>query len=256
MLFNRLHIFCFQKRFGGRKWQKTKDLKGANDIAKARVFSVITKRIESAIKARNGETDTSLNQTLAVALHQAKAAQMPKIKVDEAIKRALAKKDGSEGKILIYEGLGPNGVAVIVEALVTNPNKTAAEIKSIFKKNGGSMGPVEYLFKKQGFIQVAGSPDKDMETAIVEDEDIDLGKVQDIKTVDSVVEINCLVEDTYPLQQELQVKGYQVKEWGFGYFVIDGNYVSLSEEQAEEFERFLDALQSQDEVIDVYHNIL
>ena len=125
---------------------------GANDLQRAKQTSKISRQIVAGIKAMGGEMDPSHNHYLAAALHAAKVAQIPKNTVQEAIKRATSKKESMDSKTIRYEGLGPSGMAVIVEALVSNPSKTAAEVKLIFKKAGGSLGPTEYLFQRKGFV--------------------------------------------------------------------------------------------------------
>jgi transcriptional/translational regulatory protein YebC/TACO1 len=142
-----------QVRYAGHnKWSKIRHAKGANDMARGKLFSKIARQITAGIQAMNGETDTSLNHYLAAALHAVKVAQMPKTTVQEAMKRATSKKEAADSKLVRYEGLGPGGVAVIIEALVSKPTKTAADIKLIFKKAMGSVGPVEYLFQRRGHI--------------------------------------------------------------------------------------------------------
>jgi transcriptional/translational regulatory protein YebC/TACO1 len=125
---------------------------GANDLQRAKQTSKISRQIVAGIKAMGGEADPAHNHYLAAALHAAKVAQIPKTTVQEAIKRATSKKESIDSKTIRYEGLGPAGMAVIVEALVSNPSKTAAEVKLIFKKSGGSLGPTEYLFQHRGFV--------------------------------------------------------------------------------------------------------
>ncbi|KAJ3331814.1 hypothetical protein HDU91_003235, partial [Kappamyces sp. JEL0680] len=129
---------------GHNKWSKVKHIKGDKDA----------KRV-AAIKAMNGETDTSQNHYLAAALHQAKVNQMPKSTVEEALKRATSKKDQSELKTVRYEALTKSGIAVIVECFVANPAKTNAEIKHIFKKNEATPSKVDYLFHQTGRIVFA-----------------------------------------------------------------------------------------------------
>ena len=205
MLFTaRFKFICIQQRFGGRRWQKTKYDKAANDLGKSRIFNGITNKIVAAIREKNGETDTFLNQHLASALHSAKAAQMPKTKIEDAIKRATNMNKETSGKIIIYQGLGPAGVAILVEALVTNPNKTAQQVRTIFKKNGGSMGPVEYLFQRKGYILVGpGKTGDNLEKTIIEG---DLTDIDDVNTVDDDLEIFCSPSNVYKLQSDLSAK--------------------------------------------------
>src|ERR1022692_4624133 len=141
---------------GHSKWSKVKRFKGAIDTKRGQIFSKLSKEISIAAKTGGGDPDG--NPRLRSAIHTARAQSMPNDNVERAIKRGTG--EGSEAqhfRSIVYEGYGPGGVAVIVEAATDNKNRTAAEIRSIFSKNDGNLattGSVSYMFHRKGQITV------------------------------------------------------------------------------------------------------
>src|SRR3979490_16689 len=144
---------------GHSKWSKVKRFKGAIDAKRGQIFSKLSKEISIAAKSGGGDPDS--NPRLRSAIQAARAQSMPNDNVERAIKRGTG--EGSEAQHfdeIVYEGYAPGGVAVIVEAATDNKNRTAAEIRSIFRKNHGNLassGSVSYMFHKKGRISVARS---------------------------------------------------------------------------------------------------
>src|SRR5450755_3197729 len=142
---------------GHSKWSKVKRFKGAIDAKRGQIFSKLSKEISIAAKTGGGDPDS--NPRLRSAIQTARAQSMPNDNVERAIKRGTG--EGSEAQHfdeIVYEGYGPGGVAVIVEAATDNKNRTAAEIRSIFSKNDGNLattGSVSYMFHKKGQITVS-----------------------------------------------------------------------------------------------------
>ncbi|KAJ3276796.1 hypothetical protein HDV01_002850 [Terramyces sp. JEL0728] len=210
-------------------------MQGANDQQRGKLFSKISKQIVGAIKAMNGETDTSLNHYLASALHQAKIAQMPKQTLQDAIKRATSPKEQEDFKTIRFEGLAP---------------ETNAEIKSIFKKQKGALGPVEYLFQHKGTVVFAkGTTNHTL--AQMTDCAMELD-IEDFVELEDKVQIYCAINDANKIQAVLAEKGYEIKEFYSGFFPLDT--IKLSEEGNAQFSAFLEAIETQDEVVNVYHN--
>ncbi|KAL2917190.1 hypothetical protein HK105_203254 [Polyrhizophydium stewartii] len=218
----------------------------AQDIAR------VVRQIVSGIKAMGGETDPSLNHYLASALHQAKTLQIPKANVEDAIKRATT--GGGSGaagdavKRVVYEGLSPvKSVAVMVEALTANSNKTTGEIRLVFKKApGSSLTPVAYLFQRRGRI-VFGPGTTQHGVGEMTDAAIDVA-VDDIgdDTIDD--------DSGKPLlERALEAAGYDVRELESGYFGIEPVALTDPAEIAA-LERFVEALEEQEEVVKVSHN--
>jgi YebC/PmpR family DNA-binding regulatory protein len=156
---------------GHNKWSKVKHIKARVDAIKGRVFSKCAHEI--ALAARAGGGDTGMNHRLRAAVDNAKAVSMPKENIDRAIKKGLGELGGEAIQEVTYEGYGPAGIAFIIEAATDNLNRTAADIRSIFSKNGGSVatpGSVSYQFDRKGEIRVAAEgigEDEMMEAAIM-----------------------------------------------------------------------------------------
>lgn len=136
---------------GHSKWNNIKNRKGAQDKARAKVFSQISKLIRIAVK-EGGGGDPQMNPSLRVALDKARAANMPKVNIDRAIERGLGKSSsGATIQEIVYEGFGPGGVAILAVGMTDNPNRTASEVKFAFSRNGGSLGgpgSAMYMFQR------------------------------------------------------------------------------------------------------------
>lgn len=173
---------------GHSHWAGIKHKKAANDAKRGKVWSKIARMI--IVAARNGGGDPSANLTLRYAIDKAKGANMPKDTIEKAIKKGTGDLDGANYEEVLYEGYGPNGVAVMVEALTDNRNRTGPEIKRIFEKHGGSLGTsgcVGWMFNKKGLITVATS-------RINEDDLMELALgagAEDMENTGEVFEITC-----------------------------------------------------------------
>jgi len=157
---------------GHSKWHTIKHKKGALDAKRGKIFTKMIKEITVATKT-GGSGDPDSNARLRKAISDAKAQNMPNDTIDRAIKRGMGEGEGANYDEVTYEGYGPNGVAVMVEAMTDNRNRTVAEIRHIFSKNGGNMGEsgsVGWMFDKKGYIVVdkaAKSEDELFEIALV-----------------------------------------------------------------------------------------
>src|SRR5213082_1199150 len=141
---------------GHSKWHTIKHKKGALDAKRGKIFTKMIKEITVAART-GGSGDVDSNARLRKAVTDAKAANMPNDTIDRAIKRGMGEGEGANYDEVLYEGYGPNGVAVLVEAMTDNRNRTVAEISHIFSKNGGNMGEsgsVGWIFDKKGYIVV------------------------------------------------------------------------------------------------------
>ena len=173
---------------GHSHWAGIKHKKAANDAKRGKVWSKLARFI--IVAARAGGGDPSANLSLRYAIDKAKGANMPKDTIEKAIKKGTGDTEGVSYDEMLYEGYGPNGVAIMVETLTDNRNRTAPEVKKLFERHGGSMGTsgcVSWMFSKKGLITVnASSTDEDdlMEIALGAGAD-------DMQTVGSVYEITC-----------------------------------------------------------------
>jgi YebC/PmpR family DNA-binding regulatory protein len=147
---------------GHSKWATTKHRKGAKDSARAKVFAKIIRQVEVA--AREGGGDPAANASLRTMFQKAREASVPIDTIERAIKRGTGELEGARYEAVTYEGYAPGGIAVIVETLTDNRNRTSAEIKHLFSKNGGSIaepGAVAWQFDRKGMIEVPGPLDED-----------------------------------------------------------------------------------------------
>ena len=173
---------------GHSHWAGIKHKKAANDAKRGKVWSKLARII--IVAARSGGGDPSANLALRYAIDKAKAANMPKDTIEKAVKKGTGDIEGVSYEEILYEGYGPNGVAIMVETLTDNRNRTAPEVKKLFERHGGSMGTsgcVSWMFSKKGLITVStSSTDEDelMEIALGAGAD-------DMQTTGSVYEITC-----------------------------------------------------------------
>ncbi|MCY3594081.1 MAG: YebC/PmpR family DNA-binding transcriptional regulator [Bacteroidetes bacterium] len=140
---------------GHNKWSKVKRQKAVTDSRRSKVWAVITRDI--MVAAREGGKDPDMNARLALAIQKAKGKNMPKENIERAIKRGVGEIEGQDYKECTYEGYSAQGVAIMVDALTDNTNRTVAEVRSVFSKSGGNLaksGSVAYLFDRKGLIQI------------------------------------------------------------------------------------------------------
>jgi YebC/PmpR family DNA-binding regulatory protein len=147
---------------GHSKWATTKHRKGAQDRARAKLFAKLIRQVEVAV--REGGADANSNAALRTAFQKARDGSVPIDTIDRAVKRASGDVDGVRYESITYEGYGPNGIAILVESLTDNRNRTSAEVRAVFSKNGGAIaepGAVAWQFDRKGSIEVPGSLDEE-----------------------------------------------------------------------------------------------
>lgn len=223
--------------------------KGAQDAKRAKVFTKLIRELTTA--ARSGLPDPAANPRLRAAILAARAANMTKDTVDRAIKRGAGAADGDDYVEMRYEGYGPGGVAVIVEALTDNKNRTAGEVRSAFSKHGGSLGEtnsVSFMFDRVGEIVyplAAGSADDVMEAAIEAGAD-------DCVTEEDVHRITSTPDDFLSVREALGTRFGDPTEakviWR------PQNSIPVDEEKAQSLLKMLDTLEDSDDVQNVYAN--
>jgi YebC/PmpR family DNA-binding regulatory protein len=237
---------------GHSKWSKVKRFKGAIDTKRGQVFSKLSKEISIAAKAGGGDPDS--NPRLRSAIQAARAQSMPNDNVERAIKRGTG--EGSEAQHfdeIVYEGYGPGGVAVIVEAATDNKNRTAAEIRSIFTKNDGNLassGSVSYMFHKKGQITVprAGiDADRILELALE-------AGAEELTTEEDEYVITTSHDQLYAVADALKKAGITTDGQKFT-FIPDTTIPIADEAVARQIMRLCDALEEDDDVQNVYSNL-
>lgn len=234
----------------GRKWNNIKEKKASKDANNSRVYSKFG--LEIYVTAKRGEPDPESNQALKFVIERAKTYNVPKAIIDRAIEKA---KGGTEESYdeLRYEGFGPNGSMVIVDALTNNVNRTAAEVRAAFNKNGGNLGvngSVAYMFDATAVIGVEGKTEEEVLELLLE-ADVE---VRDILQEDEAVIIYAEPDQFHAVQEAFKSVGiteFTVAEQT----MLPQNELSLTEDAKIKFEKIIDTLEDLDDVQRVYHNV-
>jgi YebC/PmpR family DNA-binding regulatory protein len=235
---------------GHSKWHTIKHKKGALDAKRGKIFTKMIKEITVATRT-GGSGDVDSNARLRKAVSDAKAQNMPNDTIDRAIKRGMGEGEGANYDEVTYEGYGPNGVAVMVEAMTDNRNRTVAEIRHIFSKNGGNMGEsgsVGWMFDKKGYIVVdkaAKSEDELFEIVIEAGAD-------DMQDDGDVFEIITTPENFDAVHEAIKKAG--VTPQAAEISMIPQNYIHLEGPDASQMLKLYDALEDNDDVQKVYAN--
>ena len=236
---------------GHSKWSTIKRKKGANDAARAKVFTKIGRELAVAVK--NGGPDPNNNAKLKDVIAKAKQNNVPNDNIERMLKKAAGESDNTNYEEIVYEGYGPSGVAVIVETLTDNRNRTAGEVRHAFDKAGGNMGnpgSVTFMFSRQGVI-VIEKEDVD-EDALMEDA-LESGASDFLTDDEDIFEIRTEANDLGVIRDELDAKGYNIVSSEVAY--IPSTYARLeSEDDMKKMARMLDMFDDNDDVQNVYHN--
>ena len=234
---------------GHSKWATIKHKKGAADKARGKLFAKLSRQIEVAVKGGGG--DIEANASLRTVVQKAKAAQMTKDAIDRAVKRGLGETGGANYETIMYEGYAPGGVALLVDVLTDNRNRTAADVRSAFTKFGGSMaepGAVSWQFSRRGLILVPILTEEDtVMTAALEAGADDIepdGESWRILTDPSVV---------YDVKDALEAAGIEVQSAEST--MVSSNTIEVTAlEDARQILRIMDTLEDNDDVQDVFAN--
>lgn len=235
---------------GHSKWKNIMHKKEKTDAQRAKVFTKIGK--EMAVAIREGGADPVSNSKLRDLIQKAKANNVPSDNIDRIIKK-FSGDNAVNYEEMVYEGYGPCGVAVIVEAMTDNRNRTASEVRHAFDKFGGNLGQsgcVSYLFEDKGVIVIEKDAkideDKLMETALE-------AGAEDFLSEDDCYEIYTETSDVYAIKDALEAAGYTVLSAEED--KVPSNYITLEgEDDIKHMQLLLDALEDNDDVSDVYHN--
>lgn len=235
---------------GHSKWSTIKRKKGAIDSERSKVFQKLAK--ELYVAAKNGDPNPENNPSLRMVIEKAKSENMPKTNIESAINKAKNKGNDENYESIRYEGYGPGGIAIMIDCLTDNKNRTAGFVRSTLTKRGGNLGTdgsVSYLFERKGVIVLEKEYDEDK---LMED-------VLNLDILDFVSE-----DDSYIIYTEannfIDVKD-QLINLGYDKFVVSevtfvpNNYISLDEENTEKVCNLIDALNDIDDVQSVYHNL-
>ncbi|OGU64543.1 MAG: transcriptional regulator [Stygiobacter sp. RIFOXYC12_FULL_38_8] len=234
----------------GRIFETRKHVMFARYARMSKAFNRVRKDIEIAVKA--GGPDVKSNSKLRIAMQNAKSVNMPKDKVEQAIKRAYSK-DTTGYQEIMYEGYAPHGVAVIVECATDNPTRTVANVRHIFRKNEGALGnagSIAFMFEKRGLIKVAKSVAPDLDE--FELELIDFG-LEDLSYDDDNIYITTSFQDFGSMQKALEEKNIEIGATETQY--IPTTTKELNDELKAEVKTLLDALEEDDDVQAVHNNM-
>jgi len=237
---------------GHSKWSTIKRKKGAADAKRGALFTKLAKVITIAAR-EGGGGDPSFNFQLRSAIDAARAANMPKDNIDRAVKRGTGELDGGRIEEVLYEGFGPAGVAVMVQALTDNRNRTGANIKHIFTKNGGSIGgsgAVQWMFENKGVVRVEGDtmPSEDAQLAL-----IDAG-VDDIVLGDGEIVFSTAADAVAKVRDAAEDAGYTVissqLEW------VAKEEVEVADDAKAKIEAMFEALDDDEDANNIYTNAI
>ncbi len=234
----------------GRKWNNIKEKKASKDANTSRLYSKFA--LEIYVVAKQGEPDPESNQALKFVLERAKTYNVPKNIIDRAIDKAKGGSDENYDE-LRYEGFGPNGSMVIVDALTNNVNRTASNVRAAFGKNGGNMGvsgSVAYMFDKTAVIGIEGKT-ADEVLEILMEADVD---ARDILEEDEAVIVYAEPDQFHAVQEAFRNAGiieFSVAEIS----MLPQSEVTLDADAQAQFEKMIDALEELDDVQQVYHNV-
>ena len=236
---------------GHSKWANIKHKKEKSDSKRGKIFTKLGREI--AVIVKQGGPDPESNSKLKDVIAKAKSENMPNENIMRSIKKAAGDVDGSNYEEITYEGYGPGGVAMVVEAMTDNKNRTAGDVRHFFDKFGGNMGTtgcVSFLFNRKGLLVVLKELKPDEDEVMMEA--LDAG-AEDIVVQEDVYEILVEVENFSSVREALEGKNYQFESADIE--MIPVTTVELKEEKQIEFlEKLVDALEDLDDVQQVFHN--
>lgn len=237
---------------GHSKWSTIKRKKEKTDGARAKIFTKIGRELAVAVR-EGGSADPSVNTKLKDCIAKAKANNVPNDNIDRIIKKAAGEGDSNNYESITYEGYGPSGVAVIVETLTDNRNRTAGDLRHYFDKFGGNMGTpgcVSFMFSRKGILLIEKEgldEDKVMEDAL------EAGAADFITDEEDVFEVQTEPDDFSAVRDELESKGYSFASAEIE--MVPSTYTSLTDEDAiTKMQKLLDVLEDNDDVQNVFHN--
>jgi len=234
---------------GHSKWANIQHRKARVDAKRAKVFTRMVKEI--TVAARLGGGDPAGNPRLRQAIQDARSANVPNDNIERAIAKGTGELDGVAYEEFIYEGYGPNGVAVLVEAVTDNRNRTVAEVRHLFSRHGGSLGEngcVAWMFDRRGFISFDRSSMEEEEFMALA---LDV-EAEDMDTEGEAYTLFSAPEDYHRILEALSERGLEPQSKELA--MVPQSTVNLNPQQVEKLQSFIDALEDHDDVQDVWSN--
>ena len=239
---------------GHSKWHNIQKTKGAADAKRAQAFTKIAREMVVAVK-EGGSGDPRSNSRLAAVIAKAKAANMPNDNIKRTIEKALGSGNNENYEKIVYEGYGPCGVAVIIETMTDNRNRTAGEMRHYFDKYGGNMGTancVSWSFDKKGVI-VIDNEDGDLDEDTVMMDALDAGAA-DFETDEDVMNVYTGEDDVASVADALTSKGYKLLSAQVEMIPQNGYIKLTNEDDIKNMQKMLDMFEDNDDVQNVWHN--
>jgi YebC/PmpR family DNA-binding regulatory protein len=235
---------------GHSKWATIKHKKGAADAKRGKLFAKLARQIEVAARAGGGDVDS--NATLRTAVQKAKGAQMTNDAIDRAIKRGTGESGGESYEDITYEGYAPGGVALLIDVLTDNRNRTSADVRNILTKGGGSMaepGAVGWQFSRRGIVLIDGNG--------VDEDELMMAALEagaaDVEADGDAWQVTCEPTDTFDVKDALEAAGFTIISADMP--MVSDNLVPVATvEEAKKILRILEAIEDNDDVQDVYSN--
>lgn len=236
---------------GHSKWSSIKHQKGAKDVQRGALFTKLAREISVAVRA-GGSGDPEANYRLRLAVQKARGNNMPNDNIERSIKKALGEDDNTTYDDVLYEGFGPGGAAILVQALTDNRNRTVSEVRSVFAKYGGNMGEsgsVGWMFANRGVITINTDGKDPDEVALMA---IDAGAA-DVEESDGVLEAYTEPQDLKAVEDAVRAQGFDVDEASLRY--VASTPVELEQQQTIQVLRLIEKLEDLDDVQQVYSNL-
>lgn len=234
---------------GHSKWHNIRAKKSAADAERGRIFTKLTREITAATREGGGNPDT--NVRLRVAIEKARENNVPADTIKRAIQKGTGELPGQTFEQIFYEGYGPGGVAVLVEASTDNRNRTSASIRHLFSRYGGNLGEVgcvNWLFHRKGLIQIERNKEKEEDLMLTA---IDAG-AEDFREEADYFEVICPPENLFQVKEALEKLGAKLISAEIS--MVPNTYVKLSGEEAQKMLALTNALEDHDDVVQVYAN--
>ncbi len=236
---------------GHSKWNNIKNKKEKSDAKKAKIFTKMGREI--AVAAKSGGANPDTNGRLKDAIAKARSYNMPNDNIARVIAKAAGEQNTANYEDIVYEGYGPNGVAVLVETLTDNRNRTAGDVRHYFDKFGGNLGTngsVSWMFDRKGVIVIANDGSLDEDTVMMDA--LDAG-ADDFTADDDIFEITTEPDVFAGVRDDLEAKGYKFETCEIQ--MIPQNYITLTDEHdILMMEKLIDNLEDNDDVQNIYHN--
>lgn len=236
---------------GHSKWNNIKNKKGKTDAERGKIFTKLGREILIAVK--EGGPDPASNSKLRDVIAKCKANNMPNDNIDRSIKKAAGDGNTANYEDVVYEGYGPNGVAIIIQAMTDNRNRTAGDVRHILDKFGGNLGAtgsVNWMFDKKGVIIIEKGSTKLSEDELMM-EAVE-GGAENFETDEEFYEITCAPESFSALREYIEGKGIEYLEAEIK--MLPQNYIELDEEAGKKMGLIIEKLEDLDDVQEIYHN--